>query len=89
MTIGLPATGKWYGLSAILQDREFEFQAWEQIVSTDGGMACPVCGEPLSSGPGSLAGTVSRYCRFAGDHEYRAPNDVVRPTHGAKMGRYG
>jgi hypothetical protein len=82
-------TGKWYGLQSVFRDQEYEFSAWEQIVTTDGGLACPVCGEPLSTGPASAAGEVTRFCRFAGDHTFRAPADVVRPVHGAKMGRYG
>jgi hypothetical protein len=82
-------TGKWYGLSAIFAGQKFEREAWNTIVETEGGLACPVCGEPLTTGPGSAAGTVSRYCRFAGDHKFRAPDDVVRPVEGARMGRYG
>lgn len=82
-------TGRWYALSAIFETQKQEREFWNQIVETEGGMACPVCGEPLSSGPASAAGTVSRYCRFAGDHQFRAPNDVVRPVEGARMGRYG
>jgi hypothetical protein len=82
-------TGRWYALQAIFQHQKEEFDAWAQIVETEGGMACPVCGEPLSTGPASAAGEVTRYCRFAGDHSFRAPNDVVRPVPGVNMGRYG
>lgn len=89
MASPVPATGKWYGLAAIFTDRQREFEAWEQIVISDGGTACPVCGEPLSTGPPSAAGTVSRFCRFAGDHEYHAPRDVVPPRYGQRMGRSG
>ena len=88
MTSPAPATGAWYGLAAIFADQKLEFEAWEQIVAADGGLACPVCGEPLSSGP-PQAGTVSRYCRFGGDHQYRAPRDVVPPRQGQRMGRSG
>jgi len=82
-------TGKWYGLKAIFEDRDYEFDSWASIVETTGGMACPVCGEPLTSGPGSMAGTVTTFCRFAGDHQFHVPSDVVRPVRGARMGRYG
>lgn len=85
----VPATGAWYGLAAILEDREREFESWEQVTVTDGGLACPVCGEPLKSGPASAAGTVTRFCPFAGDHQYLAPRDVVQPRYGVKMGRTG
>jgi hypothetical protein len=85
----LPATGLWYGLDAILKNRETEFVWWENEVAADGGLACPVCGEPLLNGPPSAAGTVSRYCRFSGDHTFRAPHDVVVPRRGQKMGRFG
>lgn len=83
------STGKWYGLSAILKDRQAEFEAWQGIVETEGGLACPVCGEPLQPGPASAAGTVTAYCRFAGDHRFHAPDDVVRPHRGVRMGRFG
>jgi hypothetical protein len=84
------ATGKWYGLGAIFQDRQAEFGAWAQIVETEGGLACPVCGEPLSTAPPTDAGSgVTLYCRFAGDHRFEVPADVVRPQPGVKMGRYG
>jgi len=89
VTSPAPATGKWYGLDAIFKDQAREFEAWEQIVVADGGMACPVCGEPLGSGPPSAAGTVSRFCKFAGDHKFRAPRDTVPPREGQRMGRFG
>jgi len=82
------ATGAWYALSAILADRQIEFESWEQVTVADGGMACPVCGEPLSTGPAS-AGGVTRFCRFAGDHHWAAPRDVVPPRYGQRMGRFG
>lgn len=84
-----PATGAWWGLDAILQSREEEFTAWESIVQVSGGLACPVCGEPLQTGPPSAAGTVAAYCPFAGDHKYHVPRDVVPPRRGVKMGRFG
>jgi len=83
------ATGAWYGLAAIFADQRREFENWEQNVVAEGGIACPVCGEPLSSGPPSAAGTVTKFCRYAGDHQYQVPRDVVAPRHGARMGRYG
>jgi len=84
------ATGKWYGLGAIFQDKDLEFDTWSQIVQTEGGVACPVCGEPLSSAPPSEAGSgVTKFCRFAGDHRFWAPDDVVVPRHGVRMGRFG
>ena len=82
-------TGKWYGLAAIFEDQNREFDVWQDIVQSEGGVACPVCGEPLSSGPPGAAGTVSRYCRYAGDHKFRVPRDVVTPRRGTRMGRYG
>lgn len=85
----LPATGKWYGLASIFEDQEREFDWWQQEVMSNGGLACPVCGEPLSSGPPSAAGTVTRFCRYAGDHKFEAPRDVVVPRHGVRMGRFG
>lgn len=84
-----PATGAWYALDAIFKSQRDEFENWERIVASDGGTACPVCGEPLQTGPPSAAGTVSRICRFAGDHQFRAPRDVVTPRRGRKMGRFG
>jgi len=84
------ATGKWYGLGAIFQDKDLEFDTWAQIVQTEGGVACPVCGEPLSSAPPTQAGSgVTKFCRFAGDHRFWAPDDVVVPRHGVRMGRFG
>jgi len=84
-----PATGAWYALDAIFKDQAREFENWERTVTAEGGMACPVCGEPLSSGPASAAGTVTRFCEFAGDHAFQAPRDVVPPRRGQKMGRFG
>lgn len=89
MSTAKPATGAWYALAAIFQDRDREFEAWEQVTVTDGGSSCPVCAEPLATGPPSSAGTVTRYCPFAGDHKFRAPRDVVPPRRGQKMGRRG
>lgn len=83
------ATGKWYSLGAIFKDQQYEFEAWQQITETDGGLACPFCGEPLLPGPAAAAGTTSFYCRYAGDHKFHAPGDVVRPQRGVKMGRGG
>lgn len=85
----VPATGAWYGLAAIFADQQLEYEAWEQVVVADGGLACPFCAEPLSSGPASAAGEVTRFCRFAGDHHYRAPRDVIPPRQGQRMGRGG
>jgi hypothetical protein len=84
-----PSTGAWFGLAAILENRQAEFEAWEQVTVTDGGLACPVCTEPLESGPPSAAGTVTRFCPFAGDHAFAAPRDVVQPRYGVMMGRTG
>ena len=82
-----PATGKWYGLAAIFRDQEFEFDWWQQEVQSEGGLACPIDGEPLSTGPATDAGaSVIRFCKFCG---WRAPRDVVSPRRGVKMGRTG
>jgi hypothetical protein len=87
----VPATGAWWALDAIFKDQQLEFETWEQVVVSDGGLSCPVCGEPLSSAPPSTGSgrAVSRFCRFAGDHRYEAPGDVVAPQPGVRMGRYG
>ena len=83
-------TGKWYGLAAIYESQRQEFDWWQQQVEAAGGLACPVCGEPISNGGGSRAdGDTQFYCRFAGDHSYHVPDDVIRPQRGAKMGRFG
>lgn len=84
-----PATFAWNALSAIFEDRQREFEWWEQTVTADGGLACPVCGEPLQTGPPAAAGTVTRFCPFAGDHAYEAPRGVVPPRYGQMMGRRG
>lgn len=82
-----PATGAFYGLAAIFRDQKFEFDWWQQEVQSNGGMACPIDGEPLSSPPATDAGaSVIRFCRFCG---WRAPRDVVSPRPGVKMGRTG
>jgi hypothetical protein len=83
-------TGGWYALAAILEDQQLEFDTWGAIVAAEGGLSCPVCGEPLQTAPPGGAGSgVTTYCRYAGDHKYRVPGDVVRPARGARMGRYG
>jgi hypothetical protein len=85
-----PATGAWYALAAIFKTQRDEYGNWERIVTADGGLACPVCGEPLTSGPSTPAGAeVVRFCEFAGDHQFRVPRDVVPPREGQRMGRYG
>jgi hypothetical protein len=85
-----PATGAYYGLAAILRDQTWEFDWWQQEVMSNGGLACPVCGEPLSTAPSTDAGaSVIKFCKFAGDHRFFAPGDVVTPRHGQRMGRYG
>jgi hypothetical protein len=82
-----PATGAWYALGAIFRDQEYEFERWRQEVQSEGGLACPRDGEPLSTGPSTGAGaSVVRYCRFCG---WQAPRDVISPRHGVKMGRDG
>ncbi len=84
---GNPATGGWYGLSAIFQDQNREFDWWADEVRSIGGMACPNDGEPLTTGPSTRAGaTVIQFCKFCG---WRAPRDVVEPRHGVRMGRWG
>jgi hypothetical protein len=81
------ATGAWYALSSIFRDQEREFDWWQTEVASDGGMACPRDGEPLSTAPSTDAGAcVVRFCRFCG---WRAPRDVIVPRHGVKMGRDG
>lgn len=85
----VPATGAWYALAAIFKDQQLEFESWESVVVADGGEACPVCGEPLTSGPPGSERAVTRFCRFGGDHRFEAPRDVVPPRRGQKMGRYG
>lgn len=85
----VPATNGWYGLAAIFEDQQLEFESWEQIVVGDGGLACPVCGEPLTSGPPNSERSVTRFCKFAGDHRFEAPRDVVPPRRGQRMGRFG
>lgn len=89
MSTAKPATGAWRGLEAIFEDRQREFEAWEQNVVADGGLACPYCGEPLQSAPASAAGTAAKFCPFAGDHHFEAPRDVVPPRYGQMMGRGG
>jgi len=84
-----PATGAWYALGAIFEDRQREFESWEQILTADGGLSCPVCGEPLQTGPPAAAGAVTMFCPFAGDHVFEAPADVVPPRYGQMMGRRG
>ena len=87
MTAELPATGKWYGLSAIFRHQDQEFESWRDTVAPDGGLACPVDGEPLTTGPSTPAGaSVLKFCRFCG---YRAPRDTVVPQRGTMMGRTG
>lgn len=84
---GAVATGKWYGLAAIFEDQRVEYEQWAQIVTADGGLACPVDGEPLRTGPASPAGgPVAKFCPFCG---WQAPRDVVSPQRGVKMGRSG
>ena len=81
------ATGAWYALDAIFKDQRKEFEDWERIVASDGGLACPRDGEPLTSGPSTPAGAeVIKFCKFCG---WRAPRDVVAPREGARMGRDG
>jgi hypothetical protein len=87
VTQPVPATGAWYGLAAIFADQEREFEWWQNEVASDGGLACPHDGEPLTTGPSTDAGAcVARFCRFCG---WQAPRDVVVPRHGVKMGRSG
>jgi hypothetical protein len=83
----LPATGAYYGLAGILADQNQEFDWWQDEVMAEGGLACPIDGEPLSTGPSTDAGaSVIKYCKFCG---WRAPRDVVMPRRGTKMGRTG
>lgn len=86
------AQGGWWGLISVFEHQREEFDAWQNIVETEGGIACPVCGEPLQSagtGPSDVNSRVDRFCRFAGDHQFRVPRDVIRPAEGARMGRFG
>jgi hypothetical protein len=84
---GEPSTGAYYGLAAIFADQNREFEWWQQEVVSDGGLACPIDGEPLTTGPSTDAGsTVARFCRFCG---WQAPRDVVMPRRGVRMGRTG
>jgi hypothetical protein len=84
---GLPATGAYYGLAGILADQNMEFDWWANEVQANGGLACPIDGEPLTTGPSTDAGaSVIKFCKFCG---WRAPRDVVSPRHGVKMGRTG
>lgn len=89
MSTAKPATGAWYALGAIFEDRQREFEAHESVILAEGPLACPYCAEPLQSGPPSAAGTVTKFCEFAGDHRYEAPRDVVPPRYGQMMGRGG
>lgn len=84
--------GGWWGLWSVWEQRREEFDWYADVVTSEGGLSCPVCGEPLRPGPGGpseLGATVAAYCRFAGDHKFRAPADVIRPQPGARMGRTG
>jgi hypothetical protein len=87
MSEPIPATGAWYGLSAIFKDQNREFDWWADEVRSEGGLACPIDGEPLTTGPSTDAGAdVTRFCKFCG---WRAPRDVVVPRKGTRMGRTG
>lgn len=84
-----PQVGGWWGLFNLQQDAEQEFDQWKQIVETDGGIACPRCGEPFSEappGPSGKGAGITRYCRYDG---YQVPRDVIPLRHGVKMGRDG
>jgi hypothetical protein len=82
-----PATGAWYGLAAIFEDKEREFGWWRSEVMATGGLACPRDGEPLTGAPSTDAGAaVTAFCGFCG---WRAPRDVVTPAPGIAMGRDG
>ena len=84
---GQPATGGWYGLAAIFADQNREFEWWQQEVQSDGGLACPRDGEPLTTGPSTDAGAmVVKFCKFCG---WQAPRDVVPLRRGVRMGRDG
>jgi hypothetical protein len=85
-------TGGWWGLINVIETRQEEFDTWQNIVEAEGGIACPVCGEPLQSagtGPSDVNSQVDRFCRYAGDHKFHTPRDIIRPQPGARMGRYG
>lgn len=85
-------TGSWWGLVSAIKQRDFEFGYWQDIVTSEGGLSCPVCGEPLQpagTGPSDVNAAVQKHCRFGGDHRFHVPEDVVAPQRGARMGRYG
>lgn len=81
------ATGGFYALAAIFADKREQFDWWQDQVVSEGGLACPIDGEPLTTGPSTDAGaSVVKFCKFCG---WRAPRDVVAPRRGVKMGRSG
>ena len=69
--------GSWWGLDGIFKDSRFEFEAYASRPPS----ACPICGEPLTNGPATKAGSgVQLYCKFSGDHVFQYPRDWTVPS---------
>lgn len=66
--------GSWWGLDTVLKQSRQEFEAYASRPP----VACPNCGEPLTYGPATNAGSgVERYCKFDG---FVYPRDWVPPS---------
>lgn len=65
-------TGSWWGLHSVFEESRQEFDAYWSRAPVD----CPFCGEPLTPGPSTKAGSgMELFCRYAGDHEFVYPRD--------------
>ena len=67
-----PSTGSWWGLHSVFEESRTEYDAYWSRPPLD----CPVCAQPLVNAPSSKSGSgVELYCNYAGDHQYRWPQD--------------
>lgn len=69
--------GSWWGLHSVLQESREEFDQYWARPPVD----CPVCGQPLTPAPSAKSGSsVELFCKYAGDHTFRYPQDWHPPV---------
>ena len=67
----------WWGLHSVFEQSRQEFEAFISRPP----LACPFCGEPLKQAPSTKSGSgIELYCDYAGDHQYRYPQDYQPPV---------
>lgn len=77
MSDGQAQANGWWGLHSVLEESRQEFDAYWSRPPLD----CPVCGQPLLNAPSAKSGSgIELFCNYAGDHEYRYPQDHQPPV---------